>query len=98
MALSSECMRKCGQKYLEAVEKKYLTTPPLSEMQLGVLRVGLFQDGDVGVGVFQECEEVVVSSAALSLSPCSTLARARPRWASAPMGPFNTTPRWSIIF
>ena len=27
-------------------------------LQLGVLRLGFFQDGDVGIGVFPECEEV----------------------------------------
>ena len=30
--------------------------------QLGVLRLGLFQNGDVGVGVFPEGEEVLVGS------------------------------------
>jgi hypothetical protein len=29
-------------------------------LQLRVLRFGLFQDGDVGVGVFPECDEILV--------------------------------------
>ena len=29
-------------------------------LQLGVLRLGFFQDGDVGVGVFPEREEIFV--------------------------------------
>jgi hypothetical protein len=37
---------------------------PLS-LQLGVLRLGLLQDGDVGVGVFPEGEEVLVGGAGL---------------------------------
>ena len=31
-------------------------------VQLRVLRLGLLQDGDVGVGVFPECEEVLVGN------------------------------------
>ena len=34
-------------------------------LQLRVLRLRFFQDGDVGVGVFPECEEILVGSAAL---------------------------------
>ena len=43
----------------------------LSLLQLRVLRLGLFQDGDVGVGVFPDGEEVLVGSLAFSESPCS---------------------------
>ena len=35
-------------------------------LQLRVLRLGLFQDGDVGVGVFPEIEEVLVGGANLA--------------------------------
>ena len=35
-------------------------------LQLGVLRLGLFQDGNVGVGVFPEGKEVLVSLLCLS--------------------------------
>ena len=34
-------------------------------LQLGVLRLGFLQDGDVGVGVFPEGEEVLVGGAGL---------------------------------
>jgi hypothetical protein len=46
-----------------SVLKKYLTVPTLSEMptlsamQLRVFGFGLFQDGDVGVGVFPALEQ-----------------------------------------
>jgi hypothetical protein len=35
-------------------------------LQLRVLRLGLFQDGDVGVGVFPQGQEILVSSAGLA--------------------------------
>ena len=35
-------------------------------VQLRVLRLGLLQDGDVGVGVFPECMEIFVGGASLS--------------------------------
>jgi len=42
-------------------------------LQLRVLGFGLFQDGDVGVGVFPESEEVVVTPyAEIALSVRST--------------------------
>ena len=31
-----------------------------ASLQLRILRLGLLQDGDVGIGVFPECEEVLV--------------------------------------
>jgi len=37
----------------------------LSLLQLRVLRFGLLQDGNVGVGVFPEREEIVVGAASL---------------------------------
>jgi hypothetical protein len=36
--------------------------------QLGVFSLGLFQDGDVGVGVFPECDEVLVGGQAFAVS------------------------------
>jgi hypothetical protein len=36
-------------------------------MQLGVLSLGFLQDGDVSVGVFPECEEILVSGAGSDL-------------------------------
>ena len=32
-------------------------------LQLGILGLGLLQDGDVRVGVFPECEEILARSA-----------------------------------
>jgi hypothetical protein len=37
--------------------------------QLGVLRFGLLEDGDIGVGAFPEAEEILVGSSALVLIP-----------------------------
>jgi hypothetical protein len=37
-------------------------------LQLGVLRLGFLQDGDVGVGVFPEREEVLICSAGFGAS------------------------------
>jgi hypothetical protein len=34
-------------------------------LQLRVLRFGLLQDGDVGIGVFSKCEEVLVGGPSL---------------------------------
>jgi hypothetical protein len=34
-------------------------------MQLCVFRLGLLQDGDVGVGVFPECEEILIGGLCL---------------------------------
>ena len=41
-------------------------------LQLCVLQLGFLQDGNVGVGVFPEREEILVGGAGLSLSPAST--------------------------
>jgi len=41
-----------------------LTDLPAALLKLGVLRFGVFQDGDVGIGVFPQGEEVLVSAAA----------------------------------
>jgi hypothetical protein len=38
-------------------------------LQRRVLSLGLFQDGDVGVGVFPEGEEIL-TGIALAVSPC----------------------------
>src|SRR5271156_2830611 len=43
---------------------------PSELLQLRVLRLGFFQDGDVGVGVFPEREEIVVGALRL---PCVAL-------------------------
>jgi len=51
--------------------KKNLTPPTLSEMQLHVLRLGLLQDGNVWIGVFPQCEELLVCSTAFAVSPSS---------------------------
>src|SRR5262245_19413512 len=40
-------------------------------LQLRVLCLGFFQDGDVGVGVFPEGEEILVSLASFGLVPQS---------------------------
>ena len=45
-----------------------------SLLQLCILGFGLLQDGDVGVGVFPECEEVLVGgkgTGASSISICT---------------------------
>jgi hypothetical protein len=69
-----------------------------NSLQLGVLRLGLLQDGDVGVGVFPEREEILV----LTLRPGS-VARHRVgttelKTGSAPVTKFTTMPRWGAIF
>ena len=77
-------------------------------LQLRVLRFGLLQDGDIGVGVFPEGEEIFVGgecpdTGGIGISPdeffaCSALARATPRCAKAPVQQFPTMPLWSRIF
>ncbi len=37
-----------------------MSTADLLSLQLGVLRLGFLQDGDVGFGVFPESEEILV--------------------------------------
>src|SRR5712691_7432948 len=49
------CKERCARSGLEDAEL----------LQLCVLRLGLLQDGNVGIGVFPESEEVLVSGAAL---------------------------------
>jgi hypothetical protein len=80
----------------------------LLPLQLSVLRFGFFQDGDVGVCVFPESEEIFVGGErsdagrigirSLRVLDCKALARATPRCASAPVQQFQTMPVWSIIF
>ena len=65
---------------------------PFLLLQLRVLGLGLLQDGDVGVGVFPEGEEILVCSFRFGASPEIAYARASPRCASAPIGSFVTTP------
>src|SRR5215469_16244222 len=59
---SARARRRSPRSAGGGVGKKYLTTPALSEMQLRVFRLGLLQDGDVGIGVFPEVEEILISS------------------------------------
>jgi hypothetical protein len=40
-----------------------------ASLQLGVFRLGLLEDRDVGVGVFPEIEEILVGSLGLGLVP-----------------------------
>jgi hypothetical protein len=40
-----------------------------TSLQLGVLRLGFLQDGDVGVGVFPEGEEILVCNSELGDIP-----------------------------
>jgi hypothetical protein len=72
----------------------------------------LFQDRDVGVGVFPEGEEIFVGGKgadaggigirflplSLKSSRCKALARATTRCANAPVQQFQTMPLWSMIF
>ena len=53
MALFSECTRKCASK-------KNLTLPTLSGMQLRVLSFCGGEDGNVGIGVFPERQEILI--------------------------------------
>jgi len=78
-------------------------------LQLRVLRLGFLQDGDVGVGVFPEGEEIFVGGerpnagrigirAPCEVFDCKAFARAIPRCANAPVQQFQTMPLWSRIF
>jgi len=42
-------------------------------VQPGVLGLGLLEDGDVGVGIFPEGQEILVSGAALASVPCQAI-------------------------
>jgi hypothetical protein len=37
--------------------------------ELGVFGLGLLEDGDVGVGIFPEGEEILIGGAGLAVSP-----------------------------
>ena len=75
-------------------------------LQLRVFRPGLLQDGDVGVGVFPEGEEIFAggesrtrtASAPCEVLDCKAFARATLRCANAPVQQFQTTPLSSMIF
>jgi hypothetical protein len=62
----------------EERRKKGLESSPAPQLaqgsfclpQLLVLRLGLLQDGDVGVGVFPECEEVLIGDSGFLLVAC----------------------------
>jgi hypothetical protein len=68
----------------------------------------LLQDGDVGVGIFPEGEEILVGGErpdaggvgirSLEVLDCKALARATPRCANDPVQQFQTMPLWSMIF
>jgi hypothetical protein len=45
--------------------KPQVSNGAIKLLQLGVLCLGLFQDGDVGIGVFPEGEEFLVGGAGL---------------------------------
>ncbi len=47
-------------------------------LQFRVLLLGLLQDGDVGIGVFPEGEEVLVGSAGFRVEPGQGLPRLQP--------------------
>jgi hypothetical protein len=76
-----------------------------SSLQLRVLHLGFFQDGDVGV--FPDCEKVFVTgkspdASSISIAPFTffdskALARATPRYANVPVQQFQTMPLWSRI-
>jgi hypothetical protein len=66
-------------------------------LQLFILRFGFFQDGDVGVGVFPESEEVLVYGAGLG-GVAREGVGASPRCASEPSKKLPMKPRWSTIF
>src|SRR6266478_6321752 len=50
-----------------------------AELQLGVFRLSLFENRDVGVGVLPHCEEGLKAFLAFAVSPASAEARARPK-------------------
>ncbi len=77
-------------------------------MRLPVFRFGFFKDGDVGVGVFPEAEEIFVRSEhpdaggigirTLQSSRLQSIGTSQPRCAKAPVQQFQTMPLWSMIF
>ena len=81
---------------------------PTPLLQFRVLRLGFFQDGNVGIGVFPERKKLLISgerptAGQIGIRPCEVLAckalaRATPRCASAPVQQFQTMPLWSRIF
>ncbi len=70
----------------------------LELLQICVCRFGFFQGGDVAVGVFPNCQEVLIGGAGFGRVPLHGVGRASPRQANAPQGKFITTPRWSMNF
>jgi hypothetical protein len=61
-------------------------------LQLGVFRLGLLENLDVGVGVLPEREEPSYALFALALSPDKAYALPRCTCARAPIGSAKTTP------
>jgi hypothetical protein len=66
-------------------------------LQLRVLRLGFLQEGDVGVGVFPEGEEVFVGGERPDAGDIG-IRPLRGSRASAPVQQFQTMPLWSRIF
>ena len=52
---------------LERKEGRSRDTPWNAVLQLCVLRLGFLQDGDVGVGVFPEREEILIGGASFGV-------------------------------
>lgn len=69
-----------------------------NSLQLRVLGLGIFQDGDVSVGVFPQREKILVRALGLSRVTAQSVRAPKPRCARAPIGSFCTTPRRSMIF
>src|SRR5271168_408221 len=60
-AKANRWRKACAKACFRKPSAKASDEAPLSRLlQLGVLRLGFFQDGDVGVGVFPEGEEIFV--------------------------------------
>jgi hypothetical protein len=53
----ADAARINSQKGVDAPEK---SGSALTSLQLGVLGLGLFQDGDVSVGIFPQGEEILI--------------------------------------
>ena len=69
-------------------------------LQLGILRLGLLQDGDVGVGVSPQRQKILICGAGFVpgggvREPSSALARPRPRCDKGRTREFTTKVLWS---
>ena len=61
-------------------------------MQPGVLGLGLLEDGDVGIGVFPEGEEILIRLAPAELSPINAPIGLCPLVPDGPWVPFVEIP------